>query len=125
MNNRAMSAQARKWLRVKKKVYVCAPFGEAVETELDNAKRYYDYTLKTDCVPVGPHALAKMTAIKTRVEIKQMRQAGLSLLWFCDEIWVFGDEQTECMQEEIRFGRNMKIRMKKITEKEIKKVLGG
>ena len=122
--NRVLSAQARKWLRMKKKIYVCAPFGEDVETELENSVRYYDFTLKSDCVPVGPHALAKMIGDRNTVDVKQMRQAGMSLLWFCDEIWVFG-EQTESMQDEIRFGKNMKIRMRKISEKEIRKIVGG
>lgn len=125
MNHCGLSAQARKWLRVKKKIYVCAPFGESIEKEIENSERYYEFTIKSDCVPVGPHALAKMTGCKNQAEIKQMRQAGMSLLWFCDEIWVFEDEQTEEMQDEIRFGRNMKIRMRKIQEKEIRKVLGG
>ena len=49
----------------------------------------------------------------------------MSLIWFCDEIWVFGEQITESMQEEISFGRNMKIRMRKIRDKDIKKVLGG
>ena len=77
--NRALSAQARKWLRMKKKIYVCAPFGEDVETELENSVRYYDFTLKSDCVPVGPHALAKMIGCNDTVDVKQMRQAGMSL----------------------------------------------
>ena len=122
--NKALSAQARKWLRMKKKIYVCAPFGEDVETEFENSVRYYDFTLKSDCVPVGPHALAKMIGDRNTVDIKQMRQAGMSLLWFCDEMWVFGDRITEGMQAEILFCKNMKIKTRKIKENEIKKVIG-
>lgn len=114
--------QIRKWSRVKRKIYVCAPFGVDLETELEDVAKYYEFTLQSECVPVGPHALAKMLGCKNEAKIKQMRQAGMSLIWFCDEIWVFGEQVTESMQEEIGFGRNMKIRMRKIREKEIKKV---
>ena len=51
--------------------------------------------------------------------------AGLSLLWFCDEMWIFGDEVSEGMRGEIQFCQNLNIRMKKITDKEIRKIIGG
>ena len=124
MSNTAIT-QARKWARVKRKIYVCAPLGEELKKELEDAAKYYEFTLQSECVPVGPHALSKMLGCKNKAEIKQMRQAGMSLIWFCDEIWVFGEQVTESMQEEICFGRNMKIRMRKIRDKDIKKVLGG
>ena len=106
---------------MKKKIYVCAPFGENLQEELQNAKTYYDYVLKSDCVPVGPHAYAVMLGCENAQEKKQMRRAGMSLLWFCDEVWVFGEAQTENMQEELSFCKNMKLKTKRIKEKEIKK----
>lgn len=51
--------------------------------------------------------------------------AGLGMLWFCDELWVFGDEVTEGMHTEINFCKNLNIRIKKINEKDIRKVIGG
>ena len=123
MSNTSIT-QARKWARVKRKIYVSAPLGKDWDEDIENAAKYYEFTLQSECVPVGPHALAKMIGDRNTVDIKQMRQAGMSLLWFCDEIWVFG-EQTESMQDEIRFGKNMKIRMRKISEKEIRKIVGG
>ena len=107
---------------MQKKIYVCAPLGQDVPKELIEAKRYYDYVLKKDSVPVGPHAYAVMFGIKNREEKKRMHRAGMSLLWFCDEVWVFGDECTEDMQEELQFCKNMKLKTKKIKEKEIKKL---
>ena len=52
-------------------------------------------------------------------------QAGQSLLWFCDEMWIFGEEITEGMQEEIRFCQNMKIKTKRIRGKEFERIIGG
>ena len=124
MSNTAIT-QTRKWARVKRKIYVCAPLGEDWDDDIENAAKYYEFTLQSECVPVGPHAYATMFGVNEASEIKRLRQAGMSLIWFCDEIWVFGEQITESMQEEISFGRNMKIRMRKIRDKDIKKVLGG
>lgn len=51
--------------------------------------------------------------------------AGLSLLWFCDELWLFGDTVTDGMKNELQFCKNLNIRIRKITENEIQKVIGG
>ena len=78
--------------------------------------------MKKDSVPVGPHAFAVMFGVKDEAEKKKMHRAGMSLLWFCDEVWVFGDEVTKDMQEELQFCKNMKLKTKKIKEKEMKKL---
>ena len=121
MSNTSIT-QARKWARVKRKIYVSAPLGKDWDEDIENAAKYYEFTLQSECVPVGPHAYATMFGVNEASEIKRLRQAGMSLIWFCDEIWVFGEQITESMQEEISFGRNMKIRMRKIRDKDIKKV---
>ena len=54
-------------------------------------------------------------------ERKLGMQAGLSLLWVCDEVWVFGDEITEGMKKEIIFAEKLNIKVKYISEKELKK----
>ena len=49
----------------------------------------------------------------------------MSLLWLCDEVWVFGDTVTDGMRAELQFCKNLNIRARKITEKEIQKAIGG
>ena len=51
--------------------------------------------------------------------------AGLSLLWFCDELWQFGDVVTEGMTAELQFCRNLHVKTRKIGESEIQKMIGG
>lgn len=109
---------------MKKKVYICAPLGGDIEGNVQKAVRYARFALKSGVAPVVPHFYALCLNDDIPKERELGRQAGMSLLWFCDEIWVFG-EQTESMQDEIRFGKNMKIRMRKISEKEIRKIVGG
>lgn len=54
-------------------------------------------------------------------ERKLGMQADLSLLWVCDEVWVFGDEITEGMKKEIIFAEKLNIKVKYISEKDLKK----
>ena len=49
----------------------------------------------------------------------------MALLWFCDELWQFGDTVTEGMAAELQFCRHLNIRIRKIQQNEIQKVLGG
>ena len=110
---------------MKKKVYICAPLGGQVNENLQNAVRYTEYALKTGAAPITTHFYALCLNDHNPVERRMGMEAGQSLLWFCDEMWIFGDEITDGMREEIRFCQNMKIKTKRIREKEIKKIIGG
>lgn len=109
---------------MKKKVYVCAPLGGNVEENLRKAERYTEFALKSDVAPVTPHFYALCLNDNNPREREIGMSAGKSLLWFCDEMWIFGDEISAGMREEIRFCENMKIHMRKVGNGEINKVLG-
>ena len=47
--------------------------------------------------------------------------AGLSMLWVCDAVWVFGDEITEGMKTEIRFAEKLNIKVRYISENDLRK----
>ena len=111
-------------LIMKKKVYICAPLGVDIEGNVQKAVRYARFALKIGVAPVVPHFYALCLNDDIPKERELGRQAGMSLLWFCDEMWVFGDRITEGMQAEILFCKNMKIKTRKIKENEIKKLIG-
>lgn len=71
--------------------------------------------------PVIPHFYALVLDDEIPDERKLGMQAGLSLLWVCDEVWVFGDEITEGMKKEIIFAEKLNIKVKYILEKDLKK----
>lgn len=108
-----------------KKVYICAPLGGNVEDNLQRVKKYTEYALKCGTAPVVPHFYAMCLNDSIPKEREIGMAAGLSLLWFCDEMWIFGDEVSEGMRGEIQFCQNLNIRMKIITDKEIRKIIGG
>ena len=109
---------------MKKKVYICAPLGGDIEGNVKKAVRYARFALKSGVAPVVPHFYALCLNDNIPKERELGRQAGMSLLWFCDEMWVFGDRITEGMQAEILFCKNMKIKTRKIKESEVKKAIG-
>ncbi len=108
-----------------KKVYICAPLGGDIQGNLEKAKRYTEYALKCGTAPVVPHFYALCLNDDIPSERKIGLSAGMSLLWFCDELWIFGDEITEGMRREIDFCKNLNIKSRAVKDSDIKKVLGG
>ena len=110
---------------IMKKVYICAPLGGDVEHNLENAKKYTEFALKCGTAPVVPHFYALCLNDNDPKEREIGMAAGLALLWFCDEMWIFGDKMSEGMKDEIRFCRNLNIQIRRVREEEIEKLLGG
>ena len=108
-----------------KKVYICAPLSVNVRENLKNARRYAEYALRCGTAPVVPHFYALCLNDNNPKERSMGMRAGQSLLWFCDELWVFGDVISKGMQAEIDFCKTMNIRIRYIKEGAIRKKLGG
>lgn len=104
-----------------KKVYICAPLAGDVAGNLEKAKRYSEYALRCGAAPVTPHFYALCLDDNIPEEREMGMAAGLSLLWFCDEVWVFGNETSEGMAQEIKLAHNLNIKVRIIKEHEIKK----
>ena len=69
-----------------KKVYICAPLGGDVQAHLERVKKYTEYALKCGTAPVVPHFYALCLDDSIPREREMGMAAGLSLLWFCDEM---------------------------------------
>ncbi len=108
-----------------KKVYICSPLGGDVEENLRKVRRYTQYALKCGTAPVVPHFYALCLNDNNPKEREIGMTAGRSLLWFCDELWIFGDEITDGMSMELALCKNLNVKTRKIREDEINKVLGG
>ena len=108
-----------------KKVYICAPLGGDVEGNLERVKRYTRYALMCGTAPVVPHFYALCLDDTNQKEREIGLAAGLGMLWFCDELWVFGQTVTEGMKQEIQFCKHLNIKTRYVSEKEINKKIGG
>lgn len=110
---------------MRKKVYICAPLGGDVEGNIGRVRAYVRYALKCGAAPVAPHFYALCLDDHIPEERELGRAAGMSLLWFCDELWIFGDEVTEGMAAEIAFCKSLNVKTRNIRESEIRKKIGG
>ena len=98
-----------------KKVYICSRLCGNIELNIYKVKIYTKYA--------HFYAMCIDDSVPKNREIGIC--AGLSLLWFCDEMWVFGDEITEGMQREINFCKNLNIRVVYISDETVNKKIGG
>ena len=108
-----------------KRLYICAPLDGNTEENLKKVRRYTEYALMCGTAPVVPHFYAECLDDAKPAEREMGISAGLALLWFCDEMWIFGDEITKGMAAEIQFCRNLNVKTRKIREQEISKLIGG
>lgn len=108
-----------------KKVYICAPLGGDVKANLERVKRYTRYALMCGTAPVVSHFYALCLDDNKQEEREIGLAAGLGMLWFCDELWVFGQDITEGMKQELQFCKHLNIKTRYVSEKEIRKKIGG
>ena len=79
-------------------------------------------TLKQNgMAPFIPHFYALILNDDNEEERNLGMLAGLSMLWVCDAVWVFGDEITESMKTEIRFAEKLNIEVRYISENDLRK----
>lgn len=77
-----------------KKVYICAPLGGNIQENLKKVKQYARFALLCGTAPVVPHFYALCLNDNLPKEREIGMSAGLSLLWLCDEMWMFGGKET-------------------------------
>ena len=108
-----------------KKVYISAPMCGSTDEMLKKVKRYTEYALKCGTAPVVPHFYAMCLRENSEETQDIIHSASQGLLWFCDEMWVFGDSITHQMEKDIQFCKIMNIHYKFISDSDIRKILGG
>lgn len=99
---------------MKKKVYICASMDGDLASVLERVKAYVNYALKCGVAPVAPHFYLQAILPDTEANAEIIRSAARSLLWYCDEMWVFGDEITETMASDQQFCKEFHIPIKRI-----------
>ena len=92
---------------------------------IENVKVYAKYVFDRGMVPVIPHFYATILDDGIEAERNLGKQAGISLLFGCDAIWVFGDKVTSGMKEEIQFAKHLKIEIKYISKEELGEINNG
>lgn len=94
-----------------KRVFICAKLTEDTEADIRQARRCAVFALAQDTAPILPHFYVNLSRGSPAGRIEAAHRAGLSLVWMCDECWVFG-EPTPGMQEVIHYCRSLGVRLR-------------
>ena len=70
-----------------------------------------------------PHFYVQVLSDNDPVERKLALKADMSLLYLCQEVWVFGNYWTEGMKEEIKRARILNIPVRVFGKKKVRKIL--
>lgn len=109
----------KKYVREKKPylplVYICSPYAGDTHKNVKNARIYSRFAIDNGCIPLTPHLMYPQF-------MSEEKERGLAmhfnyvLLGKCDQIWVFGDDLSFGMLEEIRIAKKRKMKIKFIKE---------
>lgn len=101
--------------------YVCAPLAGDLKKNISNAKKFGKFLFDRGMAPVIPHIYAEILDDKDPYDRELGMNADRSLLFKCDEMWVFGDKFTKGMKEEIHFAKMINMKIKYISNSEVDK----
>ncbi len=91
-----------------KLIFVCSPF-QGKKENIEKARKYCRMIVELGNIPLAPHVYFPqfMDDGKTE-ERRRALKMNKKLMEFCDEMWVFGDEITDGMKEEIEHFKKLK-----------------
>lgn len=100
-----------------KRVYLCVPPGPDPETDWRTAKYYARYILLCGAAPVAPQLYTHL------LPGRDTGQASRSLLWMCDEVWVFGKGYEKKPDELLRLCKALNLPVRKVSEHEVARTM--
>ena len=92
------------------KIYICSKYKGDVKANVRNALKFCKAICKLGHIPVAPHLYFTRFLDDNIDEERQLGlELGLELLSDCDELWVFGDDISEGMLQEMNFAKFINI----------------
>lgn len=96
-------------------VYICSPFSGDTEKNLEQARAYSRFAVDEGYIPLTPHLMYPQF-MNERTERELAMHMDLVILKHCKELWVFGENITSGMQEEIDLARKRNLTVKHFSE---------
>ena len=94
-------------------VYICSPFAGDTERNLEKARHYCRFAVRSACIPLAPHLLFPQFMDDTIATERSLAMfMDMVLLGRCEQVWVFGSRISAGMAAEIEKveKRNMPVR---------------
>ena len=96
-------------------VYICSPFSGDTEKNLERARAYSRFAVDEGYIPLTPHLMYPQF-MNERTERELAMHMDLVILKHCKELWVFGENITSGMQEELELARKRNLTAKHFSE---------
>ena len=104
--------------RYRPLVYICSPFSGKVKKNKRKARKYCRFALEQHTIPFAPHLLFPQFMDDNNPEERQTAMfMNMVMLGKCEQLWVFGENYSNGMKEEIRKAKERKKKIRYFTEK--------
>lgn len=85
------------------KVYVVSKYAGDVKTNIAKARKYCRFVASQKCIPVASHLIYPQFLNDNDLKERELGLLfGLALLKSCAEVWVFGEDISPGMKQELR-----------------------
>ncbi len=92
-------------------VYICSKYSGDTYINSEAAKRYSRFAVDQGAIPLAPHLLLPLY-MKEESERELAMFMDMVLLGKCDEVWVFGEDQSSGMKAEIERAKKLKKKIR-------------
>ena len=104
--------------RYRPLVYICSPFSGKVKRNKRKARKYCRFALEQHTIPFAPHLLFPQFMNDNNPKERQTAMfMNMVMLGKCEQLWVFGENYSNGMKEEIRKAKERKKKIRYFTEK--------
>lgn len=104
----------------EKFIYICSPFKGNTTRNIRRAKEYSKWVYNQGHIPICVHIyLENATGLSEKKgDREELLRLGKEFLYLCEELWVFGDNISDGMDEEIKAAQKMLKKVKVIQRNE-------
>ena len=104
--------------RYRPLVYICSPFSGKVKRNKRKARKYCRFALEQHTIPFAPHLLFPQFMDDNNPEERQTAMfMNMVMLGKCEQLWVFGENYSKGMKEEIQKAKERRKKIRYFTEK--------
>ena len=98
-------------------VYICCPYSEDIERNIQNAIIYSRFAVEQGYIPIAPHLLFPQFLDDSNPSERRLGLFfGNVLMSKCSEVWVFGNSISAGMEAEIRRAKWKNYRLRYFNE---------
>ena len=104
--------------RYRPLVYICSPFSGKVKKNKRKARKYCRFALEQHTIPFAPHLLFPQFMDDNNPKERQTAMfMNMVMLGKCEQLWVFGENYSKGMKEEIQKAKERRKKIRYFTEK--------